>query len=155
MCLLRDLHFTLLYIVVLQQFDKHLYLTRCLNAHHHNTFVPQQVAKDGILHYLSRVLITSTSHQCHDFRDHSHHQSHTASACNYPLEKKAIWGQPDYYLLTWITWTSCPQVPQPCFRARNLPGTWPMSPQKVLCPNGTPYQVLLDLVTLSPVSSVV
>ena len=28
MCLLWDLHFTLLYVVVSQQFDKHLYLTQ-------------------------------------------------------------------------------------------------------------------------------
>ena len=32
MCLLRDLHFTLRNVVVSQQFDKHLYLTSCLNA---------------------------------------------------------------------------------------------------------------------------
>ena len=36
MCLLRDLHFTLLYVV---EFDKHLYLTSCLNAHNHNTCI--------------------------------------------------------------------------------------------------------------------
>ena len=39
MCLLGDLHFTLLYVVVSQQFDKHLYLTSCLNAHNHNTCI--------------------------------------------------------------------------------------------------------------------
>ena len=39
MCLLQDLHFTLLYDVVSQQFDKRLYLTSCLNACNHNTCI--------------------------------------------------------------------------------------------------------------------
>ncbi|KAK2168342.1 hypothetical protein NP493_1234g00001 [Ridgeia piscesae] len=39
MCILWDLHFTLLYVVVSQQFDKHLYLTSCLNARRHNTCI--------------------------------------------------------------------------------------------------------------------
>ena len=39
MCLLRDLHFTLLYVVVSQQFDKHLYLTSYINARNHNTCI--------------------------------------------------------------------------------------------------------------------
>ena len=56
MCLSRDLHFTLLYVVVSQQFDNHLYLTSCLNARNHNTYIhlPQNWvygAKGGILHY--------------------------------------------------------------------------------------------------------
>ena len=33
MCVLRDLHFTMLYV------DKHLYLTSCLNVHNHNTCI--------------------------------------------------------------------------------------------------------------------
>ena len=53
---LRDLHFTLLYVVVSQQCDKHLYMTSCPNARNHNTCIhlPQNRvygAKDGILHY--------------------------------------------------------------------------------------------------------
>ena len=56
MCFLRDFHFAVLYFVVSQQFDKHLDLTSCLNAHNHNTCVhlPQNrlyCVKDGILHY--------------------------------------------------------------------------------------------------------
>ena len=38
MCLLQDLHFTMLYIVVLIS-TLVLYLTSCLNAHNHNTCV--------------------------------------------------------------------------------------------------------------------
>ena len=37
MCLLRNLRFTLLYVNC--GFDKHLYLTSCLNAHNHNTCI--------------------------------------------------------------------------------------------------------------------
>ena len=37
MCLLRDLHFT--FIALRCGFDKHLYLTSCLNAHSHNTCI--------------------------------------------------------------------------------------------------------------------
>ena len=53
MFLLLDLHFTLLYVVVSQQFDKHLYLTSCLNTHNHNTciYLPQNrsyCVKDGM-----------------------------------------------------------------------------------------------------------
>ena len=60
MCLLRDLHFTLLYVVVSQQFDKQLYLTSCLNAHNHNTSIhlPQNrfyCAKDSILYYKCKI----------------------------------------------------------------------------------------------------
>ena len=36
MYLLRDLHF---FIAVRCGFDKHLYLTNCLNAHNHNTCI--------------------------------------------------------------------------------------------------------------------
>ena len=43
MGLLHDLRFTLLYVVVSQRFDKHLYLAWCLNAHICNTFAPKQV----------------------------------------------------------------------------------------------------------------
>ena len=98
MCLLRDLHFTLLYVVVSQQFDKHLYLTSCLNTHNHNTYthLPQNMlycAKDGIPHYLSRSPLTTTSRRRHGnhhnnrlkciisviilFRHHSYRQSVT------------------------------------------------------------------------------
>ena len=55
MCLSRDLHFTLLYVVVSQQLDTHLYMTSYLNVHSHKTCIhfPQNMycAKDGILHY--------------------------------------------------------------------------------------------------------
>ena len=104
MCLLHDLHFTLLYIVVSQQFDMQSYQTSCLNAHNHNTCThlpPTRLycPKDGILHYLSRSVNTSTSRQCHG----NHHNNrllwsflpakcHTVSACNYPSEHVAIWG---------------------------------------------------------------
>ena len=59
-CHLRDLHFTLLNVLVSQQFDKHLYLTSYLNVHNHKTCIhlPQNrlyCAKDGISHYLSRL----------------------------------------------------------------------------------------------------
>ena len=37
-CLLWDLHFILLYRIRCG-FDKHLYLTSCLNAHNHNTCI--------------------------------------------------------------------------------------------------------------------
>ena len=55
MCLLRDFHFTLLCVVVSQQFGKHLNPTSCLNAHNHNTCIhlPQNrlnCAKDDIFH---------------------------------------------------------------------------------------------------------
>ena len=36
MCFFTDFAF---YIVVRCGFDKHLYLTNCLNAHNHNTFI--------------------------------------------------------------------------------------------------------------------
>ena len=38
MCLLRDLHFTV--IAVRCGVDKQLYLTSCLNVHNHNTCIP-------------------------------------------------------------------------------------------------------------------
>ena len=45
MCLLRDLHFTLLYVRC--GFDKYLYLTSCLNAHNHNTCI--RLAQTGCI----------------------------------------------------------------------------------------------------------
>ena len=71
MCLLRDLHFALLYVVVFPQFDKHLHLTRCLNAHNHNACIhlPKNrlyCAKDDILHYKLRSpneLVLDTSNK--------------------------------------------------------------------------------------------
>ena len=58
MCLLWDLHFTLLYVVVSQEFSKHLYLTSCLNAYNQNTYVYfRQVALREILHSLLLVKI--------------------------------------------------------------------------------------------------
>ena len=111
MCILRDLNFTLQYIVVSQQFDKHLYLTSCLNAQNHNTcthLLQNRLysAKDEILLHLSRSINRSTSHGCHG----NHHNNllncmisgsvslskcHT-STWNYPLDKTVIWG----YLVT-------------------------------------------------------
>ena len=51
LCHLRDLHFT-----VRCGFDKHLYLTSCLNAHNHNTCIrlPETgctAHKNDTLHY--------------------------------------------------------------------------------------------------------
>ena len=62
MCRLQDLHFTLLYVVVSQQFDKHLYLTSCLNAHNHNTykFALKQVVLRKIWH--SSLLVKTAKH---------------------------------------------------------------------------------------------
>jgi len=48
-----------------QQFRKHLYLASCLNAYTHNTYIhlPQNCAKDDLLHYLS-ILPNTSSHRC-------------------------------------------------------------------------------------------
>ena len=55
-CPLRDLHFTLMYVVVSQQFDKRFHLKSYLNAHNKTTCIqmPKNIlycAKDDILHY--------------------------------------------------------------------------------------------------------
>ena len=68
--------FSLLCVIVSQQFDKHIYMTSCLNEHNHSTYthLPQNrlyCAKDGILHYLSRSPNTSTSGRCHN----NHHNN--------------------------------------------------------------------------------
>ena len=47
----RYLHFTLLYVVVSQQFDEHLYLTVCVNAHNHNACLLTMREIYQTLHY--------------------------------------------------------------------------------------------------------
>ena len=58
---LQDLHFILLYVVVSQRIDKHLYLTSCLNACNHNTFAPKQ----GVLRerWHSSLLVKIAKHK--------------------------------------------------------------------------------------------
>ena len=62
---------TLLYIVVSQQFDKHLYLTSCLNAHNHNicTHFPQNrlyCAKGGIFHHIYIYMMKKMCNTCNN-----------------------------------------------------------------------------------------
>ena len=69
MCLLCNLHITLLYVVVSQMFIKQLYLRRCLNGLNHNTcthFPQNSCAKDGIFRYLSRSQNRRPCRRCHD-----------------------------------------------------------------------------------------
>ena len=60
MCLLRDLRFTLLYVVVSIKF-KHLYLTSCLNAHNHNTCI--RLAQTGRIARKLALFIISQDRQ--------------------------------------------------------------------------------------------
>ena len=148
MCLLWDLHFTLLYVVVSQ----HLYLISCLNAHNHNTCIhlPQNrlySAKYGILNFLSRSPNTSTSRWCHG----NHHNNQLKFMISVIIVTgkvfhcfclKLSFGQYNYktlfgdssiitaknktksYTLTWRIWTSCSQVPPTSFSSARL--TWPI-----------------------------
>ena len=74
------------YIAVCCGFDKHLYLTSCLNAHNHNTCIrlPQTgctaqekalfiISHDGQTQVLAANAMAAT--KIHDFRDHCHRQS--------------------------------------------------------------------------------
>ena len=59
-CLLRNLRFTLLYVVAVS-WDKHLYLTSCLNAHNHNICI--RLAQTGCTARKLALLIISQDRQ--------------------------------------------------------------------------------------------
>ena len=59
MCLLRDLHFTLLYVVV--SISTYLYLTSSLNAYNHNTYI--RLPKTGCTARKMAVFIISQDRQ--------------------------------------------------------------------------------------------
>jgi hypothetical protein len=59
MCLLRDLCFILLYVVV--SINQHLYLTSCLNAHNHNTCI--RLAQTGCIARKLALFIISQDRQ--------------------------------------------------------------------------------------------
>ena len=147
MCLLR---ICILYCCTLW-FDKHLYLTSCLNAHDHNTCIclpPNRLncAKNGTLHYQSRLPNTTTFRRCHG----NHHNNRLkfiisvilctgkvsiASACNTPsdnITEIRYLGTVRLLQQKNKIWTSCLQLPQPRFRARDLHALL-LRPKSVMC----------------------